>query len=173
MAQSWRDGTEPSVERPMIGRRSSECQVDCVNLVIPGPAHRPAEASHTLSAAGLPRSDELLESVRNFLSGDLAKSLEGRNAFLVRVAANSVDTVLRELRLGAAALKREEAGLSALLGEAGEVRALRQKLCEAIRAGALDLASPALHQYLRDSVLAQVLIDQPGYPGAIEALGSA
>ncbi len=36
MAQSFRDGSEPSVERPGIGRRSSECQIDCVNLAHPG-----------------------------------------------------------------------------------------------------------------------------------------
>ncbi len=173
MAQSWRDGSETSVERPAIGRRSSECQIDCVNLIIPGPAHRPAEAQRRLSAAALPRSNELLESVRNFLSGDLPKSLDGRNAFLARVAANSIDTVLRELVVGQSALAHEHALLSLLLGQAGETDALRKKLCEAIASGAVALASPALCQYLRDSVLAQVLIDQPGYHGAAEALARA
>lgn len=170
MGQSWRDGLEPSVERPAIGRRSSECQIDCVNLLIPGPARPPAETRHTLSATSLPRSDELLASVRAFLAGDLAKSLNGRDAFLARVAANSLDTVLRELALGPDALDRERASLFALLGQADAAPVLRRALCEAIRAGRFDLASPQLHQYLRDSVLAQVLIDQPGYPGAVEAL---
>ena len=32
---------ETSVERPVIGRRSSECQIDCVNMIIPGWARRP------------------------------------------------------------------------------------------------------------------------------------
>ena len=36
MAQSLRDGKETSLERPVIGRRRSECQIDCVNLLIPG-----------------------------------------------------------------------------------------------------------------------------------------
>ena len=170
MAQSWRDGAETSVERPAIGRRSSECQIDCVNLIIPGPAHRPAEAQRTLSSAGLPRSEELLKSVRNFLSQDLSSALDARNAFLARVAANSIDTVIRELRIGEDALAREQASLSALLGQGGETNALRTQLCEAIRAGGVDLNSPSLISYLRESVLAQVLIDQPGYPGASEAL---
>jgi hypothetical protein len=45
---------------------------------------------------------------------------------------------------------------------------MREKLAVAIRFGEIDLARPDLHAYLRDSVLAQVLIDQPGYPGAAE-----
>jgi aminoglycoside phosphotransferase (APT) family kinase protein len=173
MAQSWRDGTEPSVERPMIGRRSSECQIDCVNLIIPGPAHRPGGEAKMLSSTGLPRTDELLESVRNFLSKDLGKSLEGRNAFLARVAANSVDTVLRELKLGDDAAAHERGHLAVLLGMDGGLQDQRRKLCEKIRAGGFDLGSAGLHQYLRDSVLAQVMIDQPGYPGAVEALSRA
>ncbi|MBI1359154.1 MAG: phosphotransferase [Alphaproteobacteria bacterium] len=171
MAQSWRDGSETSVERPAIGRRSSECQIDCVNLLIPGPATPPAEARHDLSTSTLPRTAELLTAVRDFLARDLVASVEGRNAFLARVAANSVDTVLRELSLGADAVARERLMLSQLLGEPGEAAALRQRLCEQIRQGLMPLDAPGLHDYLRTSVLAQVLIDQPRYPGAIEALG--
>ena len=37
MAEHYRTGPDKTVERPAIGRRSSECQVDCVNLLIPGP----------------------------------------------------------------------------------------------------------------------------------------
>ena len=37
MAQHYRTGPDKTVERPAIGRRTSECQVDCVNLLIPGP----------------------------------------------------------------------------------------------------------------------------------------
>ena len=36
MAEHYRTGPDKTVERPAIGRRSSECQVDCVNLLIPG-----------------------------------------------------------------------------------------------------------------------------------------
>ena len=36
MAEHYRSGPDKTVERPAIGRRTSECQVDCVNLLIPG-----------------------------------------------------------------------------------------------------------------------------------------
>jgi aminoglycoside phosphotransferase (APT) family kinase protein len=171
MGQSWRDGSEPSVERPAIGRRTSECQIDCLNQLIPGPAHRPHDESHTLSAADLPRSDELLTSVRDFLRGQVAVAVESRNAFLAKVAANSLDTVLRELSLGRCTVRREASQIAALLGREGDPADLRLALCEAIRFGDIDAQSPELQACLRDSALAQVLIDQPGYAGAIEALG--
>ncbi len=169
MGQSFRDGSEPSVERPAIGRRSSECQVDCVNLIIPGPARKPHSALQTLSTTDLPRTDELLRGVRDFLRNEASQDLEGRNLFLARVAANALDIALRELEFGADAAAFEQRSLIALLGVEGEVADLRAGLCKAIRAGGIALDDKALHAYLRDSVLAQVMIDQPAYPGAAEA----
>jgi hypothetical protein len=170
MAQSWRDGSEPSVERPAIGRRSSECQIDCVNLFIPGWARQPDGTARTLSATGLPLTGELLTATRDFLRNEAAPALEGRNAFLARVAANSVDVVLRELQFGADAAAWEQQALRGLLDTTGSTAYLRSKLCAAIRLGEVDLKRHDLHAYLRDSVLAQVLIDQPGYPGAAECM---
>jgi aminoglycoside phosphotransferase (APT) family kinase protein len=169
MAQSYRDGSEPSVERPAIGRRSSECQIDCVNLIIPGWARRPQPAPQTLSTTELPRSDELLRGVRDFLRNEASPALNGRNQFLARVGANAIDTALRELEYGADAIAWERQSLHGLLNtSSGEVAELRARLCAAIRMGDIDVHDRALHAYLRDSVLAQVLIDQPGYPGAAE-----
>ncbi len=168
MAQSFREGAETSVERPGIGRRSSECQIDCVNLIIPGWARKPQEAPQTLSTTGLPTTFELLKGVRDFLRTEASQALEGRNNFLSRVAANSVDIALRELSYGADAAAWEQQALASLLNTHGHVTDLRTKLCKAIRLGEIDLHNPALQAYLRDSVYAQVMIDQPNYPGAVE-----
>jgi hypothetical protein len=170
MAQSWRNGTELSVERPAIGRRSSECQIDCVNQIIPGWARRPEPGLRKLSTTGLPLSGELLTATRDFLRNDVAAAVEGRNAFLARVAANSLDVVLRELEFGADAEAWEQQALRGLLDSTGDTHYLRSKLCTAIRGGGIDLKRHDLHAYLRDSVLAQAMIDQPSYPGVIEAL---
>lgn len=170
MAASYRDGSETSVERPAIGRRSSECQIDCVNLIIPGRARKPQPALQTLSTTELPRSDELLKGVRDFLRNEASSALDGRNQFLARVAANSVDIALRELTFGADAAGWETQALQTLLGVPGDVSELRDRVCKAIRLGDVDIGSPDLHAYLRDSVLAQVMIDQPGYAGAVECL---
>jgi aminoglycoside phosphotransferase (APT) family kinase protein len=171
MAQSYRDGRETSLERPVIGRRSSECQIDCVNMLIPDWGRRSEATRRTLSTTELPRSDELLIGVRDFLRNDVASKLPGRDGFLARVAANSLDIVLRELELGEDAQAWEQQALHALLGRAGgSIFDMRAALCAAIRARDIDLKRQDLRAYLRDSVLAQVMIDQPGYPGAIECL---
>jgi hypothetical protein len=169
MAQSWRSGAETSVERPAIGRRSSECQIDCVNLLIPGRAALPDTSATGLSATTLPDTSELLRSVQGFLS-DIARG-GGRNAFLAKVASNSLGVVEREAALGPSARERERAAIGRLLGVEAPLEALRAQLAGAIWAGAASLAQPDLQQLLRDSVLAQVLIDQPAYPGALEAQG--
>jgi len=171
MAQSWREGKETSLERPVIGRRSSECQIDCVNLLIPDWARRPGPDIRSLSTTELPRSDELLAGVRDFLRDVAAKKLEGRDGFLARVAANSVDIVLRELALGVDAEAWERQALFGLLGPSeAPTGDLRAALCAASRAGDMDPRRQDLRAYLRDSVLAQVMIDQPGYAGAVECL---
>lgn len=169
MGQSFRDGSEKSLERPVIGRRSSECQIDCVNMLIPGPVDKPAAVQRSLSGTDLPRTDELLAGVRDFLKTDAAQALSGRNQFLARVAANSIDIVLRDLALGPEASRWESEQLARLTGASGSLSELREKLCLAIRAGTIDARRADLHDYLRQSVYAQVMIDQPGYAGAITA----
>lgn len=171
MAQSFREGSDTSPERPVIGRRSSECQIDCVNTLIPGPAHIPA--SGLTPDADLPRTDELLSGVRDFLLVEAASAMTGRNGFLARVGAKAIDIAVRGLQMGAVAERHEQGLLRGLLGVDGGAWELRDRLCRAIRAGEIDMASPELHQYLRDSVLARVLIDQPDYAGARECLARA
>ena len=206
MADRYRMGSDATVERPGIGRRSSECQLDCVNLIIPGPveffpavgdlglldadfgSRRPPQpsalggsatsaAAHA-AAGDMPRVDELLESVRDFLHGEVRQATDGRTNFLALVAGNSIDIALRE-RLIAPQLRRYELErLTALVGDAppgtgdqptgdaevaGQVTALRWKLVHHLRDGSMPLDQPGLVDYLRTSVAHQVAIDQPKY----------
>jgi len=168
MGQSFRNGSETSLERPAIGRRSSECQIDCVNLLIPGPPRKPEAKLMSLSATDLPRSDELLSGIRDFLRGEGGAALDGRNQFLARVGSNAIDIVLREIAFGGDAREFEIQTLGRLLGEHGPLQELREALCRAIRFNEIDLARDDLRAYLRQSVFNQVLIDQPNYAGAVE-----
>jgi aminoglycoside phosphotransferase (APT) family kinase protein len=169
MAQQQRTGPDRSVERAAIGRRSSECQVDCANLLIPGPVElvEPDPRADT----GLPRSDELVASVRDHLRGPVMAGSEGRARFLARVAANSLDVVLRELERGEACRRRQEGRLRELLGGEGALEELRWRLVHGLRDGAIALDRPGLADFLRESVVNQVAIDQPGYSGLRTALG--
>lgn len=179
MAEHYRTGPDRTVERPAIGRRSSECQVDCVNLLIPGATEllhpdQPAAAGAPGSGIDLPSADELLQSVREFLHADVMTATEGRINFLARVAGNSLDIVRREFKAGAALAEGERTRLATLLGDAaGSTTVARQQLIEAITAGRLALDTPALLDYLRFTVVNQAGIDQPRYTGYRTAVTNA
>ena len=168
MASAFREGPDPSIERAAIGRRSSECQVDCVNLLIPGPADV-IEPPTDPPALDLPRIDELVSGVRDHLRGDVMEATEGRLQFMTRVASNALDIVSREIAVGSEHRAREKEGLSALMGADLDLEGLRWKLVEALRDGSMPLDAKGLAEHLRNTVVNQVAIDQPRYSGAVAA----
>ncbi len=171
MAEHYRTGPDKTVERPAIGRRSSECQVDCVNLLIPGPVDV-VEAGADQDP-NMPRVDELLVSVRDFLHNDVMNVTEGRTNFLARVAGNSLDIVLREHATGTLARAQEHARLLTLLGQEGDLKDLRWALVHALRDGSIELNNSNLINHLRQTVVNQVAIDQPRYSGFKTAVGAS
>lgn len=164
MAEHYRSGPDQTVERPAIGRRSSECQVDCVNLLIPGPVAL-IEPADVTADDDMPRIDELVASVRDFLREDVMGTTQGRTNFLARVAGNSLDIVLRQLALGDGARAAEHARLRNLLGADGSLSELRWQLTRALRDGTMALDAPGLAEHLRATVVNQIAIDQPRYSG--------
>ena len=173
MADHYRTGPDATVERPAIARRSSECQIDCVNLLLPGPIEEIA-AANQLDQYDMPTIEELLESVRDFLHGDVMNETTGRTSFLARVAGNSLEIVLRDLQQGSEIRLHERDLLSELLdaAETDELGDLRWRLVRNLRKASVDLSDPALCRYLRQSVVNQVSIDQPKYSGYKWAIDS-
>ena len=162
MAQTWRTGETPSVERPVIGRRSSEAQMDCVNLLIPGyidPLIPQREETE------LPTSVELVSSVRTHLKTSVLESLDGADKFLLRVAMNSLAIAERELQFGPVLEAEELSRLTTLLG-GGELATLRWKLVHDLRSGVFP-AEAALHEHLRSTVAGRLAVDQPTYSALV------
>lgn len=160
MAATWRSGATPSLERPVIGRRSSEAQMDCVNLLVPGDFELP-EVSGMDQGTQLPMPSELLEGVRTFLREEVAANENAHFSFLARVAANSLAIAQREFLYGPGLALAEHQRLQAMLGS-GELDQLRRKLAQDLRAG-LALDTPGLGPHLRSTVAGQLYIDQPHY----------
>jgi aminoglycoside phosphotransferase (APT) family kinase protein len=166
MAEHYRNGPDKTVERPAIGRRSSECQVDCVNLLIPGPVdlETPRQQSNAM-----PRVEELLNSVSDFLRQDVMGETQGRAQFMARVAANSLDIVQREFALAEVCLAGEKRRLADLFevadASAVQLDELRWRLVQSLRDGSIALDTPQLQAHLRATVVNQIAIDQPRYPG--------
>ncbi|MCZ6658004.1 MAG: DUF6285 domain-containing protein, partial [Gammaproteobacteria bacterium] len=163
-----------SIERASIGRRTSEALVDCVNLIIPGPVDL-VSADPVRENLDMPRADELIAAVSEFLRDQVMMETEGRTRFLSRVSANSLDIVSRELDLLPEHRRREHAGLQALYSTDEEasgtdLASLRWRLVHALRDGSQPLDDDRLRSYLRNSVANQVAIDQPRYSGLRQVL---
>ena len=172
MAEQYRTGPDQSVERPAVGRRSSECQMDCVNLLIPGSVALVSPTS-PVDASMMPHRDELLASVIDFLQEEVVPATEGRTQFLARVARNSLDIVSRELALGTAAGHAEFSRLACVLAvsaDEADLQALRWRLVNELRGGHWTLDAPELMEHLRATVVNQLNIDQPRYPALRAAL---
>jgi aminoglycoside phosphotransferase (APT) family kinase protein len=170
MAEMYRSGIDRSVERVVIGRRSSEAQVDCVNLIIPGAVDCLAVAA--APAAQLATEIDLVTSVRDLLRGELKDATQGRPNFLGRVAANGLDIALREAALGPALRAQVQQRFAAVLGHSDDLDALCAELVTRLRDGNLPLAQPGLAESLRFAVVNQAAIDQPGYSGLRRALAT-
>ena len=164
MTQHYRQGLDRSVERVTIGRRTTECQVDCVNLLIPGPVELVA-APEQLPDPDMPRLEELVGATRDFLHGQVRDETAGRTRFHALVAGNALDIVYRDLHSGAEHRRREHERLRRLLDAEGSLLELRWKLVRAIREDAIGLDDTGLHEHLRATVVNQIAIDQPKYSG--------
>jgi hypothetical protein len=113
-----------------------------------------------------PNTAELARAVAHWLE-EVRPQLDARNAYLARVAINALNVIDRELTQGEGAEAAIAPRLSKLLGHegqgAGNYEALTRELCEALRNGKLNVATPELLAVLRDDTLAKLNIDQPNY----------
>lgn len=112
-----------------------------------------------------PDFDQLLEAVAAFLRTQVAPQTEGQLSYHARVAANTLEIVRREVRLGSQAQARELQRLHALLGAdaPSDLAGANRLLCERIAAGQLDEATPGLLDHLKQTTRDKLAIDQPGY----------
>ncbi len=109
-----------------------------------------------------PRTEELAEAVAAWID-QIRPSLDPRNAFLARVAANAMATIRREITEGPAAEVAAVAAMAGVLGRAGTYEDLNAELCQRIRSGDLTVETPGLLPALRVMADDQLAIDQPSY----------
>jgi hypothetical protein len=119
----------------------------------PGPGH----AAGAWAPHDIPSAAELLDAVRGFLESDVLGATEGRVRFHVRVAANVVAMVARELALGPDLAAAHVARLQAL-GVASDA-----ELAAAIRSGALDDRADEVRDAVRATVADKLAVANPGY----------
>ena len=109
-----------------------------------------------------PKTEELAEAVAAWID-QIRPSLDPRNAFLARVAANAMATIRRELTQGVDAEAAATTAMAGVLGQAGGYDDLNAELCARIRTGELTVETPGLLPALRIMATDQLAIDQPSY----------
>jgi hypothetical protein len=106
---------------------------------------------------GRPTAIELLQAAREFMADRVFPATQGALQFHVRVTLRVLDTVIRELELGAGHLAAHEARLAELGYDTDE------DLVAAIRAGWFDDGVAGLAAILEEDVRARLEVSDPRY----------
>lgn len=104
-----------------------------------------------------PPAPAIIAEVESALQAGIAAGFEQL------VAANALGIAARELAQGPVLAAAERQRLAALLGTDADLPSLRRQLADAITAGRLTAADPALTDHLVRTAIAKMQIDQPRY----------
>jgi aminoglycoside phosphotransferase (APT) family kinase protein len=165
--QFLRDGV-PSVELAAIGRRAVEMEYDVLDLLGhggPSLTLTPDETAQPFAARSTqdrPTATELLAVTTSFLRREVLNELDGRLGFHVRVAANVLDIVERELTLSPGNETADTVGLARILGQQGSLPEMVTTLAQRIRRGDFD-GGADVGEFLAASTLRKLSISNPGY----------
>ena len=99
MTSIWRSGADRSLERAVIGRRTSENELDLLLLLeadAPEAQRRAVEFRDPVAipAEGEPNAFELIEALREWIDTDIKSKATGRDRFLAAVAMNALSICL-------------------------------------------------------------------------------
>jgi Domain of unknown function (DUF6285) len=117
-----------------------------------------------------PYVGEAIAAVVGHLRGEVLPTLTGQNAYSVRVAANLLAIVERELESGAELDRAELKRLHELLGE-GRLEELNERLARGLRDGTVDVGSAAVVEHLRLTARDRLQVANPRYLEADAKLG--
>ena len=111
-----------------------------------------------------PTAPELLDSVAEYLFGELRPEVPREQRFKVLVAANLCAVIARELSAGDRPDAEDTALFGELLGEShDDVRTAAAELSRRLRSGELDDRLAELAPRLEEHVRRKLAIARPGY----------
>jgi aminoglycoside phosphotransferase (APT) family kinase protein len=154
MADIWRTGADRSLERAVIGRRTSENELDLL-MLLEEDAPETQRIALTLDPApeprrmGEPSTTEMLEAITEWIVADVKPKAEGHDRFKVAVALNALGMLTREA--------------------ANPVTVHDKALADDILSGHKSLATPGLLTKLRKAALAKLGNDVPKYAALAKA----
>jgi aminoglycoside phosphotransferase (APT) family kinase protein len=154
MGDIWRTGVDRTLERAVIGRRTSENELDLL-LLLEEDAPETQRLPLTLDTTPVPRrmgepsAVEMLEAISEWIVSDVKPKAEGHDRFKVAVALNALGMLTREA--------------------ANPVAVHDKSVADDILAGRKTLATPGLLTKLRKAALTKLANDVPKYAALAKA----
>ena len=110
-----------------------------------------------------PDHTEILAAVAALMRETIMPLLSGHPSYQLRVAANALDLVGRQIALQPKFDAIERQRLQALLSRDGSLEDLNHALCEAIERHTITLETPGVAEHLWATTMAKLAVDQPSY----------
>ncbi|MAU39175.1 MAG: hypothetical protein CBC54_002840 [Rhizobiales bacterium TMED94] len=112
-----------------------------------------------------PSKEELIISIINYIENDVISELKGQKRFHAHVAKNSLNIILRQLRLEEENNSKEKKRLKEILKIDGDLIELNKILCEKINNDEININDNNLIDHLYKTTMEKLSIDQPNYSG--------
>ena len=112
-----------------------------------------------------PSKEELIISIINYIENDVISELKGQKWFHAHVAKNSLNIILRQLRLEKENNSKEKKRLKEILKIDGDLIELNKILCEKINNDEINIKDNNLIDHLYKTTMEKLSIDQPNYSG--------
>ena len=112
-----------------------------------------------------PSKEELIISIINYIENDVISELKGQKRFHAHVAKNSLNIILRQLRLEKENSSKEKKRLEEILKIDGDLKELNRILCEKINNDEINIKDNNLIDHLYKTTMEKLSIDQPNYSG--------
>ena len=112
-----------------------------------------------------PSKEELITSIINYIENDVISELKGQKRFHAHVAKNSLNIILRQLRIEKKNSSKEKKRLEEILKIDGNLIELNRILCEKINNYEINIKDNNLIDHLYKTTMEKLSIDQPNYSG--------
>ena len=112
-----------------------------------------------------PSKEELIISIIDYIENDVISELKGQKRFHAHVAKNSLNIILRQLRLEKENSSKEKKRLEEILKIDGDLIELNRILCEKINNDEINIKDNDLIDHLYKTTMEKLSIDQPNYSG--------
>ncbi len=115
-----------------------------------------------------PSKEELITSVIEFIENDIIDELVGQKRFHAHVAKNSLQIILRQLKLEEKNNRFEKNRLKEILKIDKDLNELNKILCQKIDTEEIDINDNDLIDHLFKTTMEKLSIDQPNYSAYLD-----